>query len=79
MSGRKLLCLRPMPAVCGGEASLVRTWSLKPGAELIVDRLGYRHHGIYIGAGLVIHYAGRVNSWRGHYAPRTLEIGRAPL
>jgi hypothetical protein len=28
------------------------------GAHLIVTRLGYTHHGIYIGAGKVVHYAG---------------------
>ena len=65
MSGRKLLCLRPVLRVRGGEASPVRTQSLEPGAELIVDHLGYRHHGIYVGDGLVIHYAGWVRYSRG--------------
>jgi Lecithin retinol acyltransferase len=41
-------------------ASTVAIESLAPGTELIVDRLGYRHHGIYLGAGLVIHYAGGI-------------------
>jgi hypothetical protein len=41
-------------------ASKVVIDSLAPGTELIVDRLGYRHHGIYLGEGLVIHYAGRI-------------------
>ena len=58
-------CLRSVLRVCGGEASPVRTQSLKPGTELIVDRLGYRHHGIYVGEGLVIHYAGWVRYSRG--------------
>jgi hypothetical protein len=31
-----------------------------PGTQLIVSRTGYRHHGIYVGKGRVIHYAGRV-------------------
>ncbi len=29
-----------------------------PGAHLITPRLGYTHHGIYIGGGRVIHYSG---------------------
>jgi len=28
------------------------------GAHLIVTRLGYTHHGIYVGAGKVVHYSG---------------------
>ena len=41
--------------------SPVRTDSLEPGTELIVERLAYRHHGIYVGGGLVIHYAGWIS------------------
>jgi hypothetical protein len=33
--------------------------SFLPGTDLSVDRLSYRHHAIYLGDGLVIHYAGR--------------------
>jgi hypothetical protein len=33
---------------------------LVAGARLIVSRRGYKHHGIYSGAGRVIHYAGGV-------------------
>jgi hypothetical protein len=29
-----------------------------PGAHLVTERNGYAHHGIYIGQGRVIHYAG---------------------
>ncbi|SDO66618.1 Lecithin retinol acyltransferase [Ralstonia sp. 25mfcol4.1] len=29
-----------------------------PGAHLVTERNGYAHHGIYVGQGLVIHYAG---------------------
>jgi Lecithin retinol acyltransferase len=74
MSGRKLLCLK-------GEASPVRTQSLKPGTELIVDRLGYRHHGIYVGEGLVIHYAGWVRYSRGLIETVTVGdfAGRCPV
>jgi Lecithin retinol acyltransferase len=31
---------------------------LAAGTHLVVSRRGYRHHGIYVGQGRVIHYAG---------------------
>jgi Lecithin retinol acyltransferase len=31
---------------------------LEPGAHLTSPRRGYLHHGIYVGAGRVIHYGG---------------------
>ena len=31
---------------------------LAAGTRLVVSRRGYRHHGIYVGQGRVIHYAG---------------------
>jgi HRAS-like suppressor 3 len=60
---------------------LFRTQSLKPGTELIVDRLGYRHHGIYVGDGLVIHYAGWVSYSRGLIETVTVGdfAGRCPV
>jgi hypothetical protein len=38
------------------------TWP--PGTHLITPRRGYVHHGIYAGAGRVIHYAGFGRAWR---------------
>lgn len=38
---------------------------LTPGTELIVDRRIYRHHGIYVGGGRVVHYAGWISRLRG--------------
>jgi HRAS-like suppressor 3 len=38
------------------------TWPL--GTHLITPRRGYVHHGIYAGAGCVIHYAGFGRAWR---------------
>jgi hypothetical protein len=38
---------------------------LAPGTQLIVSRTGYRHHGIYVGSGRVIHYAGGIRSPEG--------------
>ncbi len=29
-----------------------------PGAHLVTSRRGYMHHGIYVGRGMVVHYAG---------------------
>jgi hypothetical protein len=34
------------------------------GAHLVVERRGYRHHGIHVGDGRVIHYAGLSRPWR---------------
>ncbi|MDE1184286.1 lecithin retinol acyltransferase family protein [Paraburkholderia sp.] len=31
---------------------------LQPGAHLVTQRSGYAHHGIYVGNGMVVHYAG---------------------
>jgi HRAS-like suppressor 3 len=67
--------------------SPVRTDSLEPGTELIVDRFAYRHHGIYVGGGLVIHYAGWISYRRGlieatplgNFAgKRPVRVGRVP-
>jgi HRAS-like suppressor 3 len=41
-------------------ASSLGTDVLAPGTELIVDRPAYRHHGIYLGEGPVVHYAGLI-------------------
>jgi hypothetical protein len=34
------------------------------GAHLTTPRSGYTHHGIYVGHGRVVHYAGFSSSWR---------------
>jgi hypothetical protein len=34
-----------------------------PGTHLVTDRTVYRHHGIYVGDGRVVHYAGLCNGW----------------
>jgi len=36
--------------------------SLEAGAHLVTQRRGYEHHGIYVGAGKVVHYAGFAGS-----------------
>jgi Lecithin retinol acyltransferase len=42
-----------------------RAAELTPGTQLFVSRAGYRHHGIYVGNGRIIHYAGRISHARG--------------
>jgi hypothetical protein len=42
----------------------IDTASIAPGAHLLTPRLGYTHHGIYAGDGMVIHYAGLSRSLR---------------
>jgi hypothetical protein len=37
----------------------LREEQLAPGTRLIIGRWGYRHHGVYVGDGHVVHYAGR--------------------
>lgn len=45
-------------------------WQLTDGetpplaAHLVTARRGYTHHGIYVGNGRVVHYAGLARSWR---------------
>jgi hypothetical protein len=38
---------------------------LAPGAHLTTRRFGYRHHGLYAGAGRVLHYRG-MHRWAWH-------------
>jgi hypothetical protein len=68
-------------------ASSLGTDVLAPGTELIVDRLAYRHHGIYLGEGLVVHYAGRISHphglietvpLRSFVGKRRIHVGRRP-
>jgi len=45
----------PVAAVARGSGSRA---DLPLGAHLVTPRLGYAHHGIYVGDGKVVHYAG---------------------
>jgi Lecithin retinol acyltransferase len=60
-------------------AKLGREWV--PGTRLIVLRRGYRHHGIYVGGGRVIHYAGLGRHRRGRIEEVSLDdfIGNRPI
>jgi hypothetical protein len=52
----------PAPNEHDARAAMDGTWP--PGTHLITPRRGYVHHGIYAGAGRVIHYAGFGRAWR---------------
>lgn len=48
-------------AACGGvdaAADLPLEAEPSPGAHLVTQRRGYAHHGVYVGHGKVVHYAG---------------------
>jgi hypothetical protein len=51
-----LACIRK-PAHCAAP-DLPLDGEPAPGAHLVTCRPGYEHHGIYVGAGRVVHYAG---------------------
>ena len=38
--------------------------SFTPGTHVATDRILYAHHGIYVGSGRVVHYAGLCNGWQ---------------
>src|SRR5271166_2831828 len=68
-------------------AGIVSADELAPGTELVVNRRGYRHHGVYVGSGRVIHYVMRVTYPQGLVEEvsltefidgHTLQIGRVP-
>jgi hypothetical protein len=46
----------------------------QPGSHVISPRRGYMHHGIYVGAGKVVHYAGLA---RGQFRGRIEEVSLA--
>ena len=54
-----------------GHINLANVWMLRTGEEpplaahLITIRRGYTHHGLYVGQGRIVHYAGLVGDFRG--------------
>jgi hypothetical protein len=53
---------------------LARDEEPQPGSHLISPRHGYMHHGIYVGGGKVVHYAGLA---RGQFRGRIEEVSLA--
>src|SRR6266481_7325085 len=51
------LRLKPHPAAAVSQTAGVGQ-DLAIGTHLVTSRRGYTHHGIYVGRGMVVHYAG---------------------
>jgi len=49
----------------GTELPLIAEREPPSGSHVVTARRGYLHHGIYVGAGKVVHYAGLANGLRG--------------
>ena len=50
--------------VCRGDESLTGNEEPPLGAHLVTPRFAYAHHGVYVGAGTVVHYGGFPCHWR---------------
>jgi hypothetical protein len=50
--------------VCRGDKSLTGNEEPPLGAHLVTPRFAYAHHGVYVGAGTVVHYGGFPCHWR---------------
>ena len=44
---------------------MIRSDDIPVGAHIVTPRFGYEHHGIYVGGGRVVHYAGLSRTLRG--------------
>jgi hypothetical protein len=63
------------PQSVGARVAASSTIDLPIGAHLVTQRNGYEHHGIYVGNGRVVHYAGFASS--AHRGPvEEVEIAR---
>ena len=49
---------KPHTASAVSQIAGLRQGILSPGMHLVTSRLGYVHHGVYVGRGMVVHYAG---------------------
>jgi len=49
---------KPRTAAAVSQITGLRQGTLAPGTHLVTLRRGYMHHGIYVGRGMVVHYAG---------------------
>ena len=49
---------KPDTAAAVDQITGLRQGILAPGTHLVTSRRGYMHHGIYVGRGMVVHYAG---------------------
>jgi Lecithin retinol acyltransferase len=49
---------KPRSTTAASQIEGLRQGILFPGMHLVTSRLGYVHHGVYVGRGMVVHYAG---------------------
>ena len=52
------------PAAAAGVRGVAEGDDFPPGSHLVTPRFGFAHHGIYVGNGRVVHYAGLSRSLR---------------
>ena len=52
------LARKPHTAPAVSQITGLHQENLAPGTHLVTSRRGYMHHGIYVGRGMVVHYAG---------------------
>jgi hypothetical protein len=52
------------PVRAGNKGASPRVEVLEPGSHLVTPRRGYKHHGIYVGSGKVVHYGGLARGLR---------------
>lgn len=50
--------------LCGGDRLLAGNEEPPLGAHLVTSRFAYAHHGVYVGRGMVVHYAAFAKHWR---------------
>src|SRR6516162_869324 len=50
--------------LCTSDRRLAANEEPPLGAHLITPRFAYAHHGVYVGAGAVVHYAALASHWR---------------
>jgi Lecithin retinol acyltransferase len=55
---------RGLAGLCRADRLLAGNEEPALGAHLVTPRLGYVHHGVYVGGGTVVHYGGFVYHWR---------------
>jgi hypothetical protein len=54
---------RTVQGLCGGDRRLAAGEEPPLGAHLITPRFAYVHHGVYVGAGAVVHYGAFAHHW----------------
>jgi hypothetical protein len=58
------LAARGLAGLCRADRLLAGNEEPALGAHLVTPRLGYVHHGVYVGGGTIVHYGGFLYHWR---------------